>query len=249
LLCKGQKNDQCLTLVEVEAVKKVYAGPHNPRTGEQIIAGYYSLGSESPAGDPLGGWKAYITDRTEPTRLAFWQRWVLSDPNWDCRTFDYDRDVAYADNAMAVANASNPDLSAFRTRGGKLLNVFWVADPIGPPMDAVNYYEKVQKVLGGRAKTGSFFRLFMAPGMSHCGGGPGPILFGSDVSHSKIDPEHDVLSALQQWVEGDSAPQYIIAAHRTNDVVDRTRPLCPYLKVALWNGSGDSDDAKNFCVC
>ena len=73
LLCKGEEDDACLTAAQVSAVKKVYEGPKNPRTGKQIIAGY-SPGSESPVGDPwAGGWKAYITDRKEPMRLDFWR--------------------------------------------------------------------------------------------------------------------------------------------------------------------------------
>jgi feruloyl esterase len=253
LLCKGEENDQCLTAAQVEAAKKVYAGPRNPRTGEQIIAGY-SPGSESALGDEYeGGWKTYITDRNEPMRLEFWKYWVFQDAAWDWRTFDYDRDVTYADKKLAEVNASNPDLSAFKARGGKILMYSGWADPVGPPMDAVNYYQRVQEVMGGRHKTESFFRLFMVPGMAHCRGGPGPNSFGGvstiATPQSKIDPEHDVLSALVQWVEKGPAPNYIIATHFTNDTIDRTRPLCPYPKIARWNGSGSTDDAKNFtCV-
>jgi feruloyl esterase len=250
LLCKGVENDQCLTAAQVEAVKKVYAGPRNPRTGEQIIAGY-SPGSESAQGDECeGGWKTYITDRNEPMRLEFWKYWVFHDAAWDWRTFDYDRDVTRADTNLAAVNASNPDLGAFKARGGKILMYSGWADPVGPPMDAVNYYQRVEEVMGGRKKTESFFRLFMVPGMAHCRGGPGPNNFGglSTIAspQNEIDPEHDVLSALVQWVEKGSAPDHIIAAHFTNGSVDRTRPLCPYPKIARWNGSGSSDDAKNF---
>src|SRR5215472_16707754 len=93
----------------------------------------------------------------------------------------------------------------------------------------------------------------MVPGMAHCRGGPGPTSFGglSTIAspQNEIDPEHDVLSALIQWVEKGSAPDHIITAHFTNGSVDRTRPLCPYPKVGRWHGSGSSDDAKNFaCV-
>jgi feruloyl esterase len=249
LLCKGVENDQCLTAVQVEAVRKVYAGPRNPRTGEQIIAGYLP-GSESPVGDDqFGGWKTYITDRKEPMRLGFWQHWVFSDAAWDWRTFDYDLDVGYADVKVAAVNAGNPDLSAFRARGGKILMYSGWADPIGPPMDAVNYYEQVQKVAGGREKTESFFRLFTVPGMVHCRGGPGPNDFGglSTIVSPQLntDPEHDVLSALVQWAEKGSAPSQIVAAHLSNGTIDRTRPLCPYPKSARWNGKGSSDDAAS----
>jgi len=255
LLCKAEENDQCLTGAQVRAVKKVYAGPRNPRTGEQIIAGY-SRGSESPKGDTMdGGWKTYITERNEPMRLEFWKYWVFNDPAWDWRTFDYDRDVAYADAKMAAVNATSTDLSVFRSRGGKLIMYSGWADPIGPPLDAIDYYKRVEEATGGRQKVESFFRLFMVPGMAHCRGGPGPNFFGGydpltpippDI---KIDPQHDMLSALAQWVEKGAAPDYINASHITDNRVDRTRPICPYPKVAHWNGSGRSDDAKNFtCI-
>ena len=255
LLCKGEENDQCLTTAQVAAVKEVYAGPRNPRTGEQIIAGY-SRGSESPEGDTLDrGWKTYITERNEPMRLEFWKHWVFDDPAWDWRTFDYDRDVAYADAKMAAVNAINTDLSVFRSRGGKLLMYSGWADPIGPPADAIDYYKHVKEATGGQQKTESFFRLFMVPGMAHCRGGPGANFFGGydpltpvppDI---KIDPQHDMLSALVQWVETGSAPEYMIASHVRDGHVDRTRPLCRYPKIARWSGSGSSDDAKNFtCV-
>ena len=183
-------------------------------------------------------------------RLEFWKYWVFHDAAWDWRAFDYDRDVARADNELAAVNASNPDLSAFKARGGKILMYSGWADPVGPPMDAVQYYQRVEDVMGGREKTESFFRLFMVPGMAHCRGGPGPNIFGglSTIAspQNKIYPEHDALSALMQWVEKGVAPDYIIASHLTDNRVDRTRPLCPYPKVAHWNGKGSSDDAKNF---
>jgi feruloyl esterase len=250
LLCKGEENDQCLTSAQVEAVRKVYAGPRNPRTGEQIIAGY-SPGSEGSLDDEFeGGWKTYVTDAKEPMRLDFLKYWVFHDAAWDWRTFDYDRDVAHADTELAAVNASNPDLSAFEACGGKILMYSGWADPVGPPMDAVNYYLHVERVMGGREKTELFFRLFMAPGMGHCGGGPGPSVFGGPrsvvSSQVPIDPEHDVLSALVRWVEDGFAPDHIVATHLTNGTIDRTRPICPYPKVARWNGTESSDDAKNF---
>jgi len=255
LLCKGEENDLCLTGPQVAAVKKVYEGPKDPRTGEQIIAGY-SPGSESPEEDNwAGGWRMYITDPKEPMRLDFWRYWVFNDPKWDWRMFDFDRDVAYADQKLAAVNASSADVSKFRSLGGKILVYSGWADPTGPPMDAVNYYKRVEKATGGRQNTQSFFRLFMVPGMAHCGGGPGPNIFGgygppAPISPEiKLDPEHDVLSALVQWVDGGSAPEYIIASHVRDGHVDRTRPICPYPTIAHWNGKGSSDDAKNFtCV-
>lgn len=253
LLCKGTEGDQCLTAPQVEAVKKVYAGPRNPRTGEQIIPGY-SPGSESPEADPWAhGWQTYITDRKEPMRLDFWRYWVFDDPRWDWRKFDYDRDVAYADAKAAAVNASSSDLGSFAARGGKILMYSGWADPIGPPLDAVRYYKRVQQSMGEGRRPESFFRLYMVPGMAHCGGGPGANLFGgfgpaTKLIEIKTDPVHDVLSAVVQWVENGVAPDHIIAAHATNGKIDSSRLLCPYPKVARWNGAGSSDDSKNF-VC
>jgi feruloyl esterase len=252
LLCRGEENNNCLTTSQIEAARKVYGGPRNPRTGVQIMAGY-SPGSESPVGDNFeGGWKTYITDRNEPMRVEFWKYWVFNDPEWDWRTFDYDRDVAYADDKLAAVNASSLDLRAFRARGGKILMYSGWADPVGPPMDAVNYYEQVENIMGGREETESFFRLFMAPGMGHCFGGPGPSIYGGPRTvvspQIGIDPEHDVLSALVQWIEKERAPDRIVASHVTGNVVHRTRLICPYPKIARRNGRRSSDDASNF-VC
>ncbi|MBV9083639.1 MAG: tannase/feruloyl esterase family alpha/beta hydrolase [Acidobacteriaceae bacterium] len=253
LLCKGAEDDHCLTPAQIVAVKKVYAGPMNPRTGEQIIAGY-SIGSESPEGDQWAhGWDRFITSLKEPMRLEFWKYWVFNDPGWDWRTFDYDRDVAYADEKLKAVNATETDLSAFRDRGGKVLMYSGWADPIGPPMDAVNYYERVKVAMGGRQQTESFFRLFMVPGMAHCVYGPGPNIFGGfgtiGTPTISTDAQHDILIALTEWVEKGSAPEKIIAGHITGGELDRTRPICPYPKVARWIGEGNSDDAKNFtCV-
>ena len=251
LLCKQKEDDQCLTAAQIAAVKKVYAGPRNARTGEQIIAGY-SPGSESPQGDTWAqGWRIYITDRKEPMRLDFWKYWVFNDANWDWRKFDYDRDLLYADTKVAAVNASSADLNAFKARGGKLLMYSGWADPTGPPTDAINYYKRVEEVVGGRQQSESFFRLFMVPGMAHCGGGPGPNFFGGfgpAASPPEVikDPEHDVLSALVEWVEKDVAPDRIVASHATNEKIDRTRPICPYPKVARWKGIGSSDNANSF---
>ncbi|MGA2000661.1 MAG: tannase/feruloyl esterase family alpha/beta hydrolase [Terriglobales bacterium] len=257
LLCQGKAADFCLNAAQVEAVRKVYAGPRNPRAGEQLIAGY-SPGSESPPGDENGGWKSFVTEPKEPPRLDFWKGWVFNDPAWDWRTFDYDGDVALADKKMAVVNASDTDLRAFKARGGKIVMYSGWADPVGPPMDAVNYYERVITAMGGLQQTSDFFRLFMVPGMGHCNGGPGTTIFGgargsndprSVPPQINIDPDHDVLSALERWVEKGVAPDFIITSHLTrNDTIDRTRRACPYPQVARWKGAGSTNDASNF-VC
>ena len=101
-----------------------------------------------------------------------------------------------------------------------------------PPVRIVQYYEKVESVMGPE-RTRDFARLFMAPGMNHCGGGPGPNSF-------------DSLGALDRWVEQGAAPDQMVASHSSNRVADRTRPLCPHPQVAKWKGAGSIDEAANF---
>ena len=108
-------------------------------------------------------------------RLEFWKYWVFNDPAWDWRTFDYDRDVSYADAKVAAVNASNPDLSAFKARGGKILMYSGWADPTGPPMDAVNYYERVEKVMGGGRTQSLSFDCSWCPEWHTASAGPGRI--------------------------------------------------------------------------
>ena len=225
LACKGEDGDNCLTAPQVESVKKVYDGAKNPRTGERIFAGW-AHGTEA-------SWAPYFIDPVEARRNEFWRLWVFNDPNWDWRTFDFDRDVVYADTKMAVVNSNDPDLKPFKTRNGKLVMYHGWADSDVPPEDGIRYYEAVEHAMGGPSETTDFFRLFMVPGMGHCGGGAGPNIF-------------DALGALDQWVEQGKAPEKIVAAHVTKGVTDRTRPLCPYPQIAKWKGAGSIDEAANF---
>ena len=228
LLCKSAASDACLTAPQVAAVQKIYDGAKNPRTGQRLFAGWVR-GSEL-------GWSGYFVGHNEPARVDFWRYWVFGDPAWDPRTFDFDKDAAFADTTMAAINSNDPDLKAFRARGGKLIGYSGWADPVVPPGDVVRYYEAAMKALGGAAKTDDFYRLFMVPGMGHCQGGPGPATF-------------DALDALDTWVTKGTAPEKIVASHSTNGTVDRTRPLCPYPQTAKWKGTGSSDDAAQFnCV-
>jgi feruloyl esterase len=99
----------------------------------------------------------------------------------------------------------------------------------------VNYYKSVTNALGGASTAMASVRLFMVPGMGHCGGGEGPNTF-------------DMVTALEQWVEHGKPPEQILASHVTNGASDRTRPLCPYPQLATYKGSGSIDEAANF-IC
>ena len=161
---------------------------------------------------------------------------VFEDPKWDFRTFDFDRDFARADKIDGgTLTATNPDLSAFEARGGRLLMFHGWNDQLITAQNSVNYYESVRAKLGA-ARTDATVRLFMAPGMAHCSGGPGP-------------NQADWLTALEQWVEKGIPPSRIVASRSANGVVERTRPLCAYPQEARYSGKGSTDEAANFsCV-
>jgi len=158
---------------------------------------------------------------------------VFDNPAWDPWSMDFDRDVSYTTARMGFLNATSHDLRAFRERGGRIVMHTGWSDPILPAPDVIKYYDEVASALG-ESETRQFFRLFMAPGMGHCSGGPGPNSL-------------DALSALETWVERGTAPEAIVAARRRADgSIERTRPLCVYPNVARWNGRGSSDEAANF---
>jgi feruloyl esterase len=257
LLCHGGQSESCLTPTEVDAVRKIYAGPKDPRTGKRIIAGW-APGSETLTSGDYAGWKNYILSGAEPARTDFWKYFVFDDPNWDWRTFDYDRDLAYADTKMAAVNASNANLQEFKAHGGKILMYHGWVDPVGPPQDAIDYYENVEQTMGGSEMTHDFFRLFLVPGMSHCNGGPGYMLAGGARAGNdpenvpkapNPDPDHDVLSALDQWVERGTPPSQIIAVRHIPGSDDRSIPVCAYPLTAQLIKGGNARDASGFrCI-
>jgi hypothetical protein len=135
-----------------------------------------------------------------------------------------------------VIGTDNPDLTEFRSRGGKAIVWHGWADQLISAQGTVDYYERVTKQMGGPEKTSEFLRLFMAPGVAHCGGGSGPVPAGQ-------------LEALLAWVEDGKAPETLTAVRRDQaGAVTRSRPLCRYPFVAKYRGTGSTDDAANF-VC
>ncbi len=231
----GADEASCLTAPQVEAAKEVYEGTKNPRTGALIYPGW-PRGSEGFGDGAIQGWRQFILDQAQPARVDFFRYWLFHNPNWDFRTIDWERDLAYAEQELPHMAAVEKNLAPFKKRGGKLLMYAGWMDPAVPPQDNVAYYEGVVKAMGGPAATRAFARLFMAPGMGHCAGGPGPNTF-------------DAIGALEQWVEKGVAPTRIIATKSANGKVERTRPLCPYPQVARYKGTGSIDEAANFaCV-
>jgi len=248
LLCKGSDTSECLTAPQVGAVKRLWTGLRSPE-GEQLYPPLVPGGEAGP-----GGWSNWITG-PEPGRsghanlgLPFFKFMVFDNPDWDYRSFQYnapqgsDSDIDYMDAKLgALFNATSPDLSKFRSNGGKLIQYHGWSDPDISPLNSIDYYESVVRQTGaggthGLRDTKQYYRLFMVPGMQHCGGGPGATTF-------------DMVEELASWVETGVAPERIEASHATNGVVDRTHPLCAYPTMARWNGTGDTGKAANFsCV-
>jgi feruloyl esterase len=228
LLCPGEANQTCLTPAQIVAVQKIYSGVKNPRTG-QALHPPIMRGSEN-------AWPA-LTSFPFNTAIGFFKNVVFGDPTWDWRTFDFDRDLAKTDAKVASLNwlpPVDPNLKPFKRHGGKIIMWHGWNDPTISPLNSVNYYGSVSRLLGTQA-TDEFIRLFMVPGMEHCGGGPGPNTF-------------DALMALEEWLEKDRAPEKMLATHSTKGVVNRTRLLCPYPQVAQYKGTGSTDNAENF-IC
>ncbi len=227
IACHGADGPGCLTAPQVEAVRKIYTPATNPRTDQQLFPslvpgselGWAILGAGPEASQVINDHYKYV---------------VFKDPKWDWRTFDFDKDMARAETPEnLVMNGTNPNLKPFFSHNGKLILYHGWSDPNITPLTTIQYYKTAMDTLGGAKNTTDSMRLFMVPGMGHCGGGEGPNKF-------------NVVAALENWVEKGSAPESMIASHSTAGKVDRTRPLCPYPQVAKYQGSGGIDDASNF---
>ena len=231
LQCKGADGPECLTSPQVEAVKKFYAGVTYP-DGRRISYGLLP-GSEL-------GWTSYtgISDGNKQggaSTRAYIKNGIFNDPNYDVRKFDWNLDADFLkEKTEAIIDATNPDLSAFKARGGKLIEYYGWADGLAPPGFTLGYHEDVVKKIGSRAAVDDFYRLFMVPGMGHCGGGTGPDHF-------------DAVGALETWVEKGVAPDRMVASRVDKDgKADMTRPICPYPQGPKYLGTGSTNEARNF---
>ncbi len=230
--CAAEEGADCFTASQIAALSKIYGGPHNSK-GQLLFPGE-PVGSESVWSDNLIGPMKTVLPRSE-SQMKMAMLDPPPGPSWSYTMFNFDTDPERTTKAAAELNARNPDLSALKKRGGKILQYSGWADQQVNPFPGIEYYDTVSKKMGAAA-TRDFYRLFMVPGMFHCNGGPGC---------SSVD----WLTAVMDWVEKDEAPAQLIGAHLEKGETTRTRPLCPYPQVARYSGTGSIDADTNFaCV-
>ena len=223
-LCKSGDAADCLTAPQVEAAKKIYAGASHAKTHQPLYPGL-EPGSET-------GWNMSVAARPVNYAEDFFKYVVYNDAGWDPKSLNYDTDVVAADKVKTGLDATNADLSTFVGHGGKLLIYHGWSDPGIPPRNSVDYYERA---VAATPNARGAIRLFMVPGMGHCGGGDGTSTF-------------DMVAAVDTWVQTKTAPVTIPASRMADGKVVRTRPLCAYPAVASYKGTGSTDDAASF-VC
>jgi hypothetical protein len=230
------------TQKDAEVIQKIWEGPRRAN-GEFM---WYGLepGAQLTA---LGG-TVTAPDGTAVDGVPFpvsdeWFRWWLhKDPTWDWHSlsfeqFERDFDQSVAEWADPLAT-DDPDLSAFRKNGGKVVIWHGLWDQLIFPRGTIDYYDRVVDEMGGLRATGRFARLFLAPNVAHCGGGTGPA-------------PQDPLSAVRRWRENDVAPKRLLATlapHTGVNTTDgvMTRPLCAYPRVARYKGRGSTFRAESF---
>jgi feruloyl esterase len=257
LSCKVATSSLGLSPAKLKTYEAIHRGPVD-RAGRPIYAGQ-AYGSENP------GWKDTISAtsfeaaQTEAQMSMyganFYRNFIYQDKSWTFHGFDADKGRADAVKAVgSIMNAEDVHFAKFKAHRGKLIQYGGMVDSIVTPLSTVKFYRSVVAAQGklpaavALERTQDFYRLFIAPGMGHCGGGPGPNQFGQ--AGGTGDAQHDLVVALEEWVEKGVPPVRLIATKYHSDDKDKgvamTRPLCLFPKVAKYKGSGAVTDAANF---
>jgi acetyl esterase/lipase len=248
LLCKSADSDSCLTAAQVSALKKIYAGPRDSK-GTLIYPGFSASGAELgvPPGNGWDGWMlgpvgGNSHQERYPEEML---KYFVTGLKTDIEHFDFDHDYAALKSELApIIDATDPNLTAFAARGGKLILWHGWADPGLAPQHTIDYFRKVRATIGVK-KADATVRLFMVPGLQHCFGGPGPNDFGQFVAPAQpSDPHTSMTAALEQWVEAGVAPESIIATHTLAPIELNPQPatpdnaelVCAYPKIAVSSG-------------
>ena len=223
--CKEGDNNDCLTTPQLEALRDIYAGTKNLRTGEKVFDGF-EPGSEEQFMALIAGKEPF------PVAQSYFRDVVFNNPQWDYKSYDYDKDLAASYKAGSdILDVPSDGMDKFFKRGGKLLLSHGWSDGLIPASNTVSFYKSMTAKMKPKKATASV-RLFMIPDMGHCGGGDAPTVT-------------DMLSVIDQWADNGKAPDRIIASNPPNQK-QMSRTICPYPLIAKYKGTGSTDDAANF---
>ncbi len=239
LKCEAEESNACLTQPQITALKKMYDGARDSK--RKLLFPGYVPGAELGG----GGWSLWVTGPAPGRSLlfafgnGFFANMVYEKADWDYKSVTIDEAVAAADKKLAgTLNATDPNLAPFEKHGGKLIVWHGWNDPAIPALNSVDYYNSVVQRMGQR-DADSFLRLYLAPGVQHCAGGPGADSFGQGGPSSRSD---GMFVSLEDWVEKGTAPGAVIAGKGNSEI---KRPLCPYPQKAEYKG-GDAKKAESF---
>lgn len=235
--CAAEDGPDCFTAGQIAALEKIYG---DVVVNGKVVARGWPVGAEVAGPNGRSGWDPWIAHDGGPSisfgfAESFWRYMAFSYKNAtrDLMKFDFEKEEPRLAEIRSILDATDPDLSAFRKHGGKLLMYYGWADQALNAQMGIDYYEAAMKANGAGAK--DFFRFFLMPGVFHCGSGVGP-------------DQVDWLQVLLNWTERSQTPERLVAAKRVENKTVRTRPLCAYPLHAKYKGSGSIDDETNF-VC
>jgi len=234
--CRAGQTEGCVAPAKVEAIKKVFDGATNSR-GERLYSDW-----PWDAGIGAAGWRAWKLGTSKTPQPNAINMTLGSgalkgyfatpyDANFDPLKFDFDKDPARLRQTAAINDPDSTALNTFSGRGGKLLLYHGMSDPVFSANDTISYYQTMAADNGGMETTKRWSRLYLIPGMNHCGGG------------TSLD-QFDALSAIVDWVEKGDAPSSLTATGQA--FPERSRPLCAFPAHAIYKGSGSIEDAANF---
>lgn len=267
----GSPHGSCFTPDQIDIIQAIYEGPVRDDASHAQVYPGFEPGAESHACN----WGMWMTGKPVGSAtcgpeglphvglqalfgIGFFAYFVQGHPSYDIHTLNFASDIDDADTRFAATlNSTDPDLRRFRAHRGKIIHYHGWDDAAVAARNSIDYWGQVEARMKtfdpgfSRADMNNFYRLFMAPGMSHCAGGPGATAFGNLFRGSAMDADHDVMLAMERWVEDGVAPERIVAQHLSEGVRDPyfERPLCVYPKLPKYNGAGDSKVAANWsCV-